>query len=81
MFAIRVHQPDEQGHDVLECMSYRVRHEPDGSTLMLLEKSQGAEQTIIVKPGGMAYVMGDSGKTVEVVRARGKVATLRGAVS
>lgn len=67
MFSIRVHQPNVQGHKMHECQGYEVK--PNGSTTtILMSLKDGTTKPITIDRGGMAFVMGDSGKTVEVVR-------------
>lgn len=79
MFSLKVHHPGGVGHDVFECTSYGVRPEATGVVRVLLQQ-QGGEKEVVIAPGGFAYVMGDGGKTVEVIRARAQGgAQLRGA--
>lgn len=66
MFSIRVHQPDTYGHTMYEGLEYEVKPR-DGGVTVLLKKKDGTTQSVSINQGGRAYVMGDSGKTVEVL--------------
>lgn len=69
MFTVRVHLAGLPGHSVYECREYGVT--PEGSKVVIrMMCADGATREIELKGGGLAYVMGDSGKTVEVIRSR-----------
>ena len=79
MFSIRVHQPNVAGHTMHECVGYKV--DPRGSTTtVLMTMKDGSTKPVTIENGGMAFVMGDSGKTVEVVRPSSspRAAVMRG---
>lgn len=80
MFSIREHQPNKPGHTMHECEGYIV--EPRGGTMaILMTMKNGSTKVVTIENGGMAFVMGDSGKTVEVVRPSSspRTASIRGA--
>lgn len=78
MFSIRVHQPNVPGHRMHECTGYEVKPRPGGAQIVM-ELRDGTKKTIDILAGGKAYVMGDSGKTVEVVPNEPRTAVMRGA--
>ncbi len=78
MFSIRVHLANDPGHSVYECKSYDVRPDGTGAIVISMRGSDGeAERQVAVRNGGLAYVMGDAGKTVEVVRSQAPAAPLK----
>ena len=80
MFSIRVHLADNPGHSMYECREYDVIL--DGAAIVIRMQMADGQRDVLLRDGGLAFVMGDSGKTVEVVRSRvarpAKVAELRG---
>jgi hypothetical protein len=80
MFTIRVHQPNVRGHAVFECNGYRVVPNGQSTTIVMAQGigDKATEKSLLVPEGGLAYVMGDSGKTVEVIRTTARPAQLRG---
>ena len=78
MFSIRVHQPNVAGHTMHECVGYKV--DPRGSTTtVLMTMKDGSTKPVTIENGGMAFVMGDSGKTVDTVgQSAPRTAQMRG---
>lgn len=83
MFAIRVHIADQPGHSVKECSEYRVV--PNGGGVDVVMQTSDGERVVELRRGSIAFVMNQTGKTVDVIRSRRpdgqKQAQLRGGVS
>lgn len=78
MFSIKVMLPNVRGHKMHECAGYEVTNRPTGK-LIVMELKDGTKKNVDIPAGGMAYVMGDSGKTVELIRTdEPRAAQLRG---
>lgn len=78
MFSIRVHLPNVAGHQMHECVGYKVRPSAKGVT-MLLQLRDGTEKQLDIPSGAQAFVMGDSGKTVDTIgQAAPRTAQMRG---
>lgn len=80
MFSIKLHQPDVPGHRMLECQEYEAQPQADGTITILMTLKDGSTKPVPIRKGGMAFVMGDGGKTVEVLRPSSspRTAQLRG---
>lgn len=80
MFSIKVHQPNVPGHKMHECLEYAAHPKADGTYTVAMKKKDGTTQDITIQRGGMAFVVGDSGKTVDVLRpdSTPRTAQLRG---
>ena len=78
MFSIRVHPANHPGHSMHECREYEIV--PNGPVVVIRMRDGEGTRDIELTDGGLAFIMGDSGKTVEVVRSRPvRPAQLRGA--
>lgn len=78
MFSIRVHLPGVSGHQMHECVGYKVKPTATGVT-MLLQLRDGTERPLEIPAGAQAFVMGDSGKTVDTIgQAAPRTAQMRG---
>ena len=78
MFSIRVHLPDVSGHQMHECQGYNVRPTASGVTIVM-ELRDGTKKNLDIPSGAQAFVMGDSGKTVDTVgQAAPRTAQMRG---
>jgi len=78
MFSIKVMLPNVRGHKMHECAEYEVAPRPTGK-LIVMKLKDGTTKNVDIPAGGMAYVMGDSGKTVELIRTdEPRTAQMRG---
>ena len=77
MFSVRVHLPDKPGHTVHECSGYEVVPHGGNGAITIKMMQGDAVLPVDLPDGGIAFVMGDSGKTVEVIRTH-RSAALRG---
>lgn len=78
MFSIKVLLPNTPGHRMHECVEYEVQRKGDGKVI-LMDLKDGSKKPVEIPRGAMAYVMGDSGKTVELIRTdEPRTAQLRG---
>lgn len=78
MFSIKVLRPNVSGHKMHEAAEYEVKRVPTGK-LIVMKLKDGSTKEVEIPTGGMAYVMGDSGKTVELIRTdEPRTAQMRG---
>lgn len=78
MFSIRVHLPNVAGHQMHECQGYKVTPTQRGVTIVM-QLRDGTSKNLEIPSGAQAFVMGDSGKTVDTVgSAAPRTAQMRG---
>lgn len=79
MFSIKVRQPNSDGYKMHPCETYEVKSDAGGVKHIVMTHKDASTSTVTVLRGGMAFVVNDIGKTVDIIPPPPQNAALRGA--